>query len=319
MTACNIWSTRIFEQMRAGGMDAVQVTVAYHETFAELVQNLAQWNRHFERYPHLIARALSAADIRAAKASGRTAILFGLQTPAPIGDHLGLIQILHQLGVRIKQLRYNNQSLLATGCHEATDPGLTRFGRQAVAEMNRVGLVIYMSHSAERSTLRAIDLSARPITLSHANPNGWHPARRNKSGAVLTALTAPGGMLGLSLYPHHLQGGSTCALDSFCQMAAEAASRYGAGNIGIGSDLCQDQPDKVVDWMRMGRWTRTPECGEGSAPAPGFPASVAWFADSRDFAQIGDGLSRAGFSAAEVEGVMGENWLRFYEGGFGVG
>ena len=66
-------------------------------------------------------------------------------------DDIGLIEILHQLGGRFMQLTYNNQSLLATGCYEAEDPGLTRFGKQAIKEMNRVGLVIDMSHSAERS------------------------------------------------------------------------------------------------------------------------------------------------------------------------
>ena len=85
------------------------------------------------------------------------------------------------------QLSYNNQSLLATGCYEAEDPGITRMGRQVIAEMNRVGLVVDMSHSAERSTLEAIEISERPIAISHANPHFWHAARRNKSDEVLRA------------------------------------------------------------------------------------------------------------------------------------
>jgi membrane dipeptidase len=105
---------------------------------------------------------------------------------------------------------YNNQSLLATGCYEADDTGLTRFGAQAVAEMNRVGLVIDMSHSADRSTLEAIDASTRPIAITHANPDWWHPALRNKSDEVIKALTSNGGMLGFSVYPHHLKNGSNC-------------------------------------------------------------------------------------------------------------
>ncbi|MCX7301928.1 MAG: membrane dipeptidase [Rhodobacterales bacterium] len=310
------WSERIFTQMREGGVDAVHVTIAYHETFRETVYRLQEWNQRFQDFPHLIRRATSAADIRAAQAENRTAILFGLQTATPIEDDIGLIEILHQMGVRIMQLTYNNQSLLATGCYEAEDPGLTRFGRQAVAEMNRTGLVVDLSHTAERSTLDAIATSTRPVTISHANPDWWHPARRNKSDVVLRALTGAGGMLGLSLYPHHLQGGSACTLKSFCDMAAEVASRYGAAHIGIGSDLCQDQPDSVVDWMRMGRWSKTRDYGEGSAAAPGFPPMPLWFRDNRDFGNIRAGLAAAGFSAAEVDGIMGDNWLRFYESAF---
>ena len=89
------------------------------------------------------------------------------------------------------QLSYNNQSLLATGCYEAEDSGITRMGRQVIKEMNRVGLVVDMSHSAERSTLEAIEISERPIAITHANPAFWEPALRNKSDAVLRAWVSP--------------------------------------------------------------------------------------------------------------------------------
>ena len=313
---CN-WSPKIFRQLRAGGVDAVHVTITYHESFREMVLNLEAWNRWFEAHPDLIFKGTTAADVTRAQDEGRTAVFFGFQNPSPIEDDIGLVEIVHQLGVRFMQLTYNNQSLLATGCYEAEDTGLTRMGKQVVAEMNRVGLVIDMSHSAKRSTLEAIDASARPIAITHANPHWWHPALRNKSDAVLKALTARGGMLGFSLYPHHLVGGSDCTLESFCAMIAEAAERYGAEHLGIGSDLCQDQPDSVVEWMRVGRWSKEIDYGEGSASAPGFPPMPGWFRDNRDWGNIREGLGAAGFSAQEVDGLMGGNWLRFYETSFG--
>lgn len=311
------WSENIFRQMRTGCVDAVHVTIAYHESFREMVLNLEAWNRWFERFPDLIFKGTTGADVRLAQETGRTAIFFGFQNPSPIEDDIGLIEICHQLGIRFMQLTYNNQSLLATGCYEAEDSGLTRFGKQAVAEMNRVGLVVDMSHSAERSTLEAIDASARPIAITHANPAWWHPALRNKSDTVLRALTERGGMLGFSVYPHHLKGGSACTLESFCAMVAEAADRYGAENLGIGTDLCQDQPDSVVEWMRVGRWSKAMDYGEGSADNPGFPPMPDWFADNRDFGNIWAGLIANGFSEAEADGIMGGNWLRFYDDNFG--
>ncbi|MGR3503261.1 membrane dipeptidase [Pseudaestuariivita sp.] len=313
---CNV-SPKTFEQIRAGGLDAVHVTIAYHESFREMVLRLEEWNRHFERHPDLIFKGTTAEDVTRAQESGRTAVFFGFQNPSPIEDDIGLIEICHQLGVRFMQLTYNNQSLLATGCYEEEDTGLTRFGKQAVAEMNRVGLVVDMSHSAERSTLEAIDHSARPIAITHANPDWWHPARRNKSDAVLKALTARGGMLGFSLYPHHLAGGTGCTLESFCQMVAEAADRYGAENLGIGTDLCQDQPDSVVEWMRVGRWSKVIDYGEGSADNAGFPPMPGWFTDNRDWDNLDAGLRATGLSDAEVDGIMGGNWLRFYAENFG--
>lgn len=310
------WSEKVFRQMNEGGVSAVHVTIAYHEQFRETVQNIEAWNRWFERFPDLIFQGFTGDDVRRAQAEGRTAIFYGFQNPSPMEDDMGLIEVLHRLGGRFMQLSYNNQSLLATGCYEAEDPGLTRFGQQAVAEMNRVGMVIDMSHSAERSTLEAIEHSKRPISITHANPHAWHPALRNKSHAVLKALTDPGGMLGFSLYPHHLKDGSACTLESFCRAIADAAELYGAEHLGIGSDLCQDQPDSVVEWMRNGRWSKQMDYGEGSADNAGFPPMPNWFGDNRDFGNIAKGLAGVGFSEAEVDGLMGGNWLRFYDEAF---
>ena len=310
------WSEKIFRQMAAGGVAAVHVTICYHEGFRETVANMAAWNRRFEAHSDLIQPARTADDVRQAHRSGRTAILFGFQNCAPVEDDIDLVEIVHQLGARFMQLSYNNQSLLATGCYEADDPGITRMGRQVIAEMNRVGLVVDMSHSAERSTLEAIEISDRPIAISHANPAWWHPARRNKSDAVLQALAASGGMLGLSLYPHHLKGGSGCAIEDFCHMVARTAERIGVGHLGFGSDLCQDQPASVVQWMRNGRWTRETDYGEGSAAEAGFPPQPEWFRDNRDWPNLIAGLRAVGFGDDEVAMIAGGNWLRFFETSF---
>ncbi len=310
------WSQRIFKQMREGQLDAVHVTIAYHENFRETVLNIERWNRWFEDHADLIMHGRSASDVDEARRSSRTAIFFGTQNPSPIEDDIGLVQICHTLGIRFMQLSYNNQSLLATGCYETHDPGLTRMGREVVKEMNRVGMVIDMSHSSDRSTLEAAEVSSRPIAITHANPASWHPARRNKSDAVISAVTKRDGMLGFSLYPHHLKDGSACTLESFCRMIADTAERVGAEHLGIGSDLCQDQPDSVVEWMRSGRWTRSVDFGEGSADAPGFPDMPHWFKDNRDFDQLRSGLLACGLDDNEVAGIMGGNWYRFYETSF---
>ena len=106
--------------------------------------------------------------------------------------------------------------------------------------MNRVGLVIDMSHSGDRSTIEAADISERPITITHANPYSWHPALRNKRDDVIEAVTSNGGMIGISIYPHHLRDKSECTVQSFCQMIADTAEKFGIEKIGIGSDLCQE-------------------------------------------------------------------------------
>ncbi len=310
------WSEKVFRQLREGKVDAIQVTIAYHENFRETVLNFEQWNRWFQQFPDLIMKGQWASDIERARETGRTAVFFGFQNPSPMEDDIDLIEILHTLGGRFMQLTYNNQSLLATGCYEAEDPGITRMGRQVIKEMNRVGMVIDMSHSADRSTIEAADLSERPITINHANPYDWHPALRNKRDDVIRAVTENGGMFGFSIYPHHLKDKSGCTLQGFCEMIARTADKFGVENLGIGTDLCQDQPDSIVEWMRVGRWTKEIDYGEGSKSAPGFPPMPSWFRDNRDFGNIESGLRDTGMNDQEVAMIMGGNWHRFFAENF---
>ena len=310
------WSEEIFQQLREGGVHAIHVTIAYHENFRETVLNFERWNRWFEQYNHLIIKGVWASDIDHARETGRTAVFFGFQNPSPIEDDIGLVEILHTLGARFMQLTYNNQSLLATGCYEAVDSGITRMGRQVIKEMNRVGLVIDMSHSGDRSTIEAAEISERPIAITHANPHEWFPALRNKKDNVIRAVTENGGMIGFSLYPHHLKDKSRCTIEEFCGMVARTADRFGVKNIGIGSDLCQNQPDSVVEWMRVGRWTKETDYGEGSAMASGFPPMPHWFQDNRDFGNLEQGLSDVGMNSEEIAAVMGKNWYRFFAENF---
>ena len=312
---CN-WSEKIFKQWRASNLTAVHVTISYHEQFRETVSNFEQWNSWFEKYPSLIMPAFYAEDVETASKQNKTAVIFGFQNPSPIEDDIGLVEILHRLGGRFMQLSYNNQSLLATGCYEENDPGITRMGKEVIKEMNRVGMVVDMSHSSEKSTFEAIELSSRPIVISHANPSFWHPAKRNKSDEIIKELSNSNGMLGFSLYPHHLNNSTQCSLEDFCSMIARTADLIGIDHIGFGSDLCQDQPDSIVEWMRVGKWTKELDYGEGSASNPGFPDMPSWFRDNRDWHNIIEGLKKHGFSNDEINKIKGENWLSFFRKSF---
>ena len=190
---------------------------------------------------------------------------------------------------------------------------MTNFGREVIKEMNRVGVVIDMSHSAEKSTFDAIELSEKPIAITHANPSFWHAAKRNKSSELLKVLSDSGGILGLSLYPHHLKDNTNCTIDSFCEMVARTADIMNIKNIGIGSDLCLNQPDEVVEWMRNGTWSKSKNYGEGSKNKPGFPKQPEWFEDARGFANLEKGLSKIGFKESEIDGILGNNWYNFYK------
>ncbi len=309
---CN-WSRKIFEINRSAGLDAVHVTIVYHEDFDELQLEIKKWEKLFHENSDLIFLGKNFQDIDKANKENKTAIFFGFQNCSPIEDDINLVEKVHELGCRFMQLTYNNQSLLATGCYEKVDSGVTNFGREVIREMNRVGLVVDMSHSAEKSTIDAIEFSEKPIAITHANPSFWHPAKRNKSSDLLKILSDSGGMLGLSLYPHHLKDNTNCSLDSFCEMVAKTAEIMDVKKIGIGSDLCLDHPDTVVEWMRNGSWSKSKNYGEGSKNKPGFPKQPDWFLDARGFSNIEKGLKKAGFSDTETHGILGNNWYNFYK------
>ena len=190
------WSREIFEINREAGLDAVHVTVVYHEDYDEFLTRVTEWNELFKKNSDLIFLGKDIKDIEKAKLENKTAIFFGFQNCSPIEDDINLIEKVHEQGCRFMQLTYNNQSLLATGCYEKNDSGVTNFGREAIKEMNKVGIVIDMSHSGEKSTFDAIDISQKPIAITHANPSFWHNAKRNKSSELLRALSENGGMLG---------------------------------------------------------------------------------------------------------------------------
>ena len=309
---CN-WSREVFKINREAELDAVHVTIVYHEDYDELLKRVDEWKIHFKDNSDLIFHGKNYKDIEKAKEQKKTAIFFGFQNCSPIEDDINLVEKVHQLGCKFMQLTYNNQSLLATGCYEKTDSGVTNFGKEVIKEMNRVGIVIDMSHSAEKSTFDAIEISDKPIAITHANPLFWHNAIRNKSNDLLKTLSQSKGMIGLSLYPHHLKDGTNCSLENFCEMTAKTADLIGAKNIGIGSDLCLRQPDKIVEWMRNGTWTKTKNFGEGSKNKPGFPKQPIWFEDARGFKNLESGLKKIGFNKVEVEGILGNNWYNFYK------
>jgi len=309
------WSREGFELMRAAGLSAVHATVAYHESFRPTVARLIAWNWRFRDHADLILPGRTAADLMKALSTGRTAIILGLQNPLPIEDDLGLVTILHELGIRVMQLTYNNQSLLGCGWQEVEDSGLTRMGHEVIAEMNGLGMLIDLSHAGERTALEAIEASKRPVAITHATPDTWRAGRRQVSETVMRALAQSGGILGLSTYPHHLRDGSATTLESFCEMAARAAEVMGVGHLGIGSDLCLDQPDEMLTWMREGNWMRP----NPSEARPTFPRRPSWFQDSRGFADLAAGLRAAGFGASDVEAILGANWQRFFRASFRPG
>ncbi|MDX1524003.1 MAG: dipeptidase [Anaerolineae bacterium] len=312
---CSNWDRELFEELRAGGVSCVHVTCAVWEGARATLENLSQWYRYFRDHSDLLRPVYSGRDIQTAVEQGQTGVILGFQNSSPLEGDLGLVEVFHRLGVRVIQLTYNNQSLLGAGCYEASDAGLTRFGREVIGEMNRLGIIVDLSHVGPQTTLDAIQFSQRPVAVTHANPASFHPIKRNKSDEVLIALAQNGGVLGCSLYPH-LIGGREVTRQAFCEMIARTVDLMGIDHVGIGSDSVRKCTQDDLNYLRMGRWTRTVDYGPGRADQAGWPEWQSWFQSPLDFPNLVAGLRAVGFSEAETAKIMGENWLRFFSQGF---
>ena len=310
------WDREVLEEIREGGIDVVHVTCALWENARETLTTLGQWHRRLRDNADIVHLALNPADIHYAVEKGKIAVVLGFQASSPIEDDLDLVQMFHMLGVRIMQLTYNNQSLVGGSCYEEHDSGLSRFGRQVIAEMNRVGMLVDLSHVGERTSLEAIALSERPVTITHSNPLSSFKHARNKSDQVLKELAARGGVLGCTIYPP-LIGGKDVALESWIDIVARAVDLIGVEHVGIGTDASRKWQDKDLQWVRLGRWGHEPALGRTVSGTDSWPVWPEWFKTPADFRNIAEGLRRHGFAEHEAEAILGGNWMRIFSDGFG--
>ncbi len=302
----NNWDRGVLEELRAGGISGVNATCAVWEGPADTLKAIGDWYQLAVQNPDLMVLAQNSQDIRQAKLDQRVAVLLGFQNTSSFGDDFRLVEVFHKLGVKVAQLTYNIQNLVGGACYEPEDSGLTRFGRTIVSEMNRVGMLIDLSHVGNRTSLDAVEASIAPVAITHSNPTWFVENPRNKPDEVIRAVTDKGGMLGCCLYPLVI-GGKKTTLEQFCQMIARLVDDLGPGRVGLGSDCTRNWDENYVGWLRNGRWQPP---GDNKPLWPEWPE---WFVGPEDFPRLTDGLVKVGLDEKTIRGVLGENWLRLFD------
>lgn len=308
---CSNYDRPALEELRKGRLDCVTVTCGFWSDPVESMDAIVRFRELARENPDLVVLARTAADIEAAASSGRTAILLGFQNSSFLGGRIGFVELFAEMGVRVGQLTYNIQNDVGASCYEEVDAGLTRFGREVIGEMNRVGMLVDLSHVGNQTSIDAIEASAAPVAVSHSNPTSLVPHKRNVSDDLLKALAANGGVVGLTGY-RNLSGPYAESADAWAELAARTVDLIGIDHVGIGTDFGRNVVMKDLQWMRSGRWSRRPQYGAGSPTNPGKQPPLTWLPDPGHFPAFETALRRRGFAAAEVEAVMGGNWLRLY-------
>jgi len=144
----------------------------------------------------------TVADVDEAHRSGRVGLVFGLEAATPIENEIDRLDVLYGLGLRQIGIAYSDANALGSGLSEATDGGLTAFGRRAVTRMNRLGLAIDLSHSSDRTALDVCEHTERPVFMTHAGARAIWDTARMKPDDVLRAVAETGGVIGMSAAPH---------------------------------------------------------------------------------------------------------------------
>ena len=298
------WSRSVFADMRRGGLTAANCTCSVWEGFEATMRNIAQWKLFFRENADLIMPVRTAADITRAKEAGRTGIILGFQNVSAFEDQLGYVQLFKELGVGIVQMAYNTQNLIGTGCYESQDRGLSDFGREVVAEMNRVGILCDLSHVGATTSRDVILASKQPVAYTHIAPAALKQHPRNKSDAEIRFIVEHGGFVGVTMFPPFLARGTAATVDDYVEAIAHVIGVAGEDHVGIGTDFTQDQGPEFFRWLVHDKGYARTLVEFGDIVNPEGIRRIG------DFPNLTAAMDRAGWPDGRIRKVMGENWLR---------
>ena len=304
------WDRSVFEDMRKGGLSAANCTVSVWEGFKDTVANIAEMKRMIRDNSDLLRLVRTTADIDAAKLSNKTGIILGFQNAQAFEDNLGTIEAFADMGVRVVQLCYNTQNLIGTGCYER-DGGLSGFGHEVVAEMNRVGVMIDLSHVGAKTSKQTIIASTKPVCYSHCLPSGLKEHPRNKSDEQLKFIASRGGFIGVTMFPPFLKRGADSTVDDYVEAIDYVINVAGEDCVGVGTDFTQGYGESFFDWIThdKGRHRRLTDFGtirnpEGIRTIGELPNLTA-------------AMQRAGWTESRIRKVIGGNWMQVFKAVWG--
>jgi membrane dipeptidase len=278
--------------------------VATHESPDEALPRVEKWRDWIKRNEGIFHVA-STTDLKQL-GDKRLGITFHFQNATPLGDRLGLVEEYRQLGVRMIQLTYNHQNLVGYGCMDPEDDGLSRFGRDLVAEMDRLGVVIDLSHTGRRTTLEAIDASRHPTVFSHSNVKRLFDHPRNIDDEQIRAVANRGGLVGVNAVSSFLRtNGIGAKLEDLLDHIDYLVQMIGPEQVCLGLDFWTNDTPDFSAWTKTGLWT-TDDIHD----------YVAWPQDISGpghFPRLVEGLIARGYSNENVTAIMGNNWIRLFE------
>lgn len=276
-------------------------------------RHIAQWQRRIEAGGYM-ALVAGAGQALTAWREGRVGVMLALQDTVMLPRDLALLDTLHTLGLRVIQLTYNLRNFIGDGCTERTQAGLSHFGVEFVRRMNRLGMVVDLSHCGYQTTIDAIEVSERPVAVTHSFCRALRDHPRGKTDDQLRLLAERDGFFGVLMVVSFLADDPCPPLDVFLDHVDHAVSILGQGRVGIGTDWGSSTPD-IPEPLRIGVNQAFLTFGFRPEQYRSHPGGQA-YQEMQHFTQwpaITRGLVSRGYGDEEIRGLLGQNWLRFLE------
>ncbi len=299
------------EGLRSSGMNALSLTMGPFGkemfSYQAAVKDLAAWNYKFDIIPDLV-KVLKAADIERAKKEGKLGMILNFQNTTHIGADLDNLDFFYQMGIRQIQMTYNDLNLVGAGCTERVDCGLSRFGLKVVERMNKLGILVDVSHSGYRTSLDTIEASAVPVAFTHTVCRAVYDHDRGKSDDQIEAIAARNGYIGIVLVPNFITADREATVEHFLDHVDHAVKIAGVDKVGIGTDYAEPYAPLAE---KMNREVIA-SLGFEAKHAIDFNRKTTGYRNWRDYINLARGLVSRGYKDEEVKGILGGNFLRIF-------
>jgi membrane dipeptidase len=300
--------------VRGSGINVIKLSLGgINSDFEHTVAEIAEVQQLFEVHPAYFTQVRVADDMARAKRESRLGIILSFESVEMLQGHVESLELFRGLGVRVMQLSYNRKSPFAAGVMEPEGGGLTALGRQAVEEMNRLGIAVDLSHANPQTTSDALALSSKPPVMTHAGCAAVHAHPRNKTDEQLRALAAHGGVVGIFDLPYLTASPRQPTLEDYMEHMEHALKVVGEEHVGIGSDVGIAPFDTSAKGMaEFARQLEERRKSGLSAPEEDRPTYVEGLNTPRRIEIICDQLLKRGYPSAVAEKVMGANFVRVF-------